>query len=106
MVVDSKRWRLTEANGMTERERSFRALYAWPIANALLQQLQQRCNKRCNSSVAYHELTARMSLTRFQDEIEAVHHCMLVCHETSDEIGCLLTLRAAPRSAGAVKERE
>ena len=33
-------------------------------------------------------------------EVEAVQHCMLVSHETSDEMGCLLTLRAAPRSAG------
>jgi len=35
-----------------------------------------------------------------EQEVEAVHHCMLVCHDTSDEMGCLLTLRAAPRSAG------
>eukprot|EP00802_Teleaulax_amphioxeia_P010712 Tamp_10741.p1 GENE.Tamp_10741~~Tamp_10741.p1 ORF type:complete len:453 (-),score=50.79 Tamp_10741:538-1896(-) len=35
-----------------------------------------------------------------EQEVEAVHHCMLVSHETSDEMGCLLTLRAAPRSAG------
>lgn len=33
-------------------------------------------------------------------EVEAVQHCMLISHETSDEMGCLLTLRAAPRSAG------
>lgn len=50
---------------------------------------------------AAHEWVLSDPIERLvEQEIEAVHHCMLVCHETSDEIGCLLTLRAAPRSAG------
>jgi hypothetical protein len=38
-------------------------------------------------------------------EVEAVHHCMLVAHPTSDETGCLLTLRSAYLSGGLALDR-
>ena len=45
-------------------------------------------------------IPAAMIEAMVEQDVEAIHHCMLVCHHTSDEVGCILTLRAAPGSAG------
>jgi hypothetical protein len=34
-----------------------------------------------------------------QEHVNAVEHCMLVTHASSNELGCILTLRSAPNSS-------
>jgi hypothetical protein len=37
-----------------------------------------------------------------QDNVSAVEHCMLVTHASSNELGCILTLRSAPNSSVSI----
>ena len=38
---------------------------------------------------------ARTIEMEIEELVDAIHYCMIVSHPTSDELGCLLTLRAA-----------